>query len=129
MTATPSKVGATIADFPRHERRRQPPPRHEVVAHPRCEAAVPWGSGPVFMLFCIHIYANVNRFLGHIFQFKALLPSIRLYDIFIHILRKRFIDFMHYLVYLIQRVMGSYHLRHMYNIYLRRTHLHNEIEI
>jgi hypothetical protein len=36
---------------------------------------------------------------------------------------------MHYLVYLIQYVLGSYHLCHMYKIYLRPTHLRNKIEI
>jgi hypothetical protein len=36
---------------------------------------------------------------------------------------------MHYLVYLIQCVLGSYHLRYMYKIYLRCIHLRNEIEI
>jgi hypothetical protein len=51
------------------------------------------------------------------------------YDISIHNLRKRFIDFMHYLVYLIQCVLGSYHLCHMYKIYLRPTNLRNKIEI
>jgi hypothetical protein len=50
------------------------------------------------------------------------------YDISIHILRKRFIDFMHYLVYLIQCVLDYYHLCHMYKIYLRPTHLCNKIE-
>jgi hypothetical protein len=55
--------------------------------------------------------------------------SLSVYDISIHSLRKRFIDFMHYLVYLIQCVLGSYHLCHMYKIYLRPTHLHNKIEI
>jgi hypothetical protein len=54
---------------------------------------------------------------------------LSIYDISIHILRKRFIDFMHYLVYLIQCVLGSYHLCHMYKIYLRPTHLCNKIEI
>jgi hypothetical protein len=39
---------------------------------------------------------------------------LSVYDISIHILRKWFIDFMHYLVYLIQCVLGSYHLCHMY---------------
>jgi ABC-type nitrate/sulfonate/bicarbonate transport system permease component len=57
--------------------------RHEVVAHPRCEAAVPQGGCPIFMLFCIHIYANVNRFLRPIFQFMAPLPSIYLFMIFL----------------------------------------------
>jgi hypothetical protein len=33
------------------------------VAHPRCEALVPQDDDPIFMLFCIHIYANVNRIL------------------------------------------------------------------
>jgi hypothetical protein len=51
------------------------------------------------------------------------------YGISIHILRKWFIDFMHYLVYLIQCVLGSYHFCHMYKIYLRPTHLRNKIEI
>jgi hypothetical protein len=31
------------------------------VAHPRCEALVPQDGDPIFMLFCIHIYVNVNR--------------------------------------------------------------------
>jgi hypothetical protein len=35
---------------------------------------------------------------------------------------------MHYLVYLIQCVLGSNHLCHMYKIYLRPTHLCNKIE-
>jgi hypothetical protein len=51
------------------------------------------------------------------------------YDISIHILRKGFIDFMHDLLYLIQYVLGFYHLCHMYKIYLRPTHLRNKIEI
>ena len=51
------------------------------------------------------------------------------YDISIRILRKRFIDFMHNLVYLIQCVLGSYHLCHIYKIYLRPTHLRNKIGI
>jgi ABC-type nitrate/sulfonate/bicarbonate transport system permease component len=54
-----------------------------VVAHPRCEAAVPLDGGPIFMLFCIYIYANVNRFLRPIFQFMAPLPSICLFIIFL----------------------------------------------
>jgi hypothetical protein len=54
---------------------------------------------------------------------------LSVYDISIDILRKRYIDFMHYLVYLIQCVLGFYHLCHMYKIYLRPTHLHNKIEI
>jgi hypothetical protein len=54
---------------------------------------------------------------------------LSIYDISIHILRKRFIYFMHYLVYLIQCVLGSYHLCHMYKIYLRPTHLHIKIGI
>jgi ABC-type nitrate/sulfonate/bicarbonate transport system permease component len=54
-----------------------------VVAHPRCEAAVLPGGGPIIMLFCIHIYANVNRFLRPIFQFMAPLPSICLFMIFL----------------------------------------------
>jgi hypothetical protein len=54
---------------------------------------------------------------------------LSVYDICIHILCKRFIDFMHYLVYLIQCVLGSYHLCYMYKIYLRPTHLRNKIEI
>jgi hypothetical protein len=43
------------AAFPRHERR--------------------WIDGPVFMRFCIHIYANVNRFYDHC-QFMALLSFV-----------------------------------------------------
>jgi hypothetical protein len=58
-------------------------PRHEVVAHPRCEATVPQGGSPIFMLFCIHIYANVNEFLRPIFQFMAPLSSICLFMIFL----------------------------------------------
>jgi hypothetical protein len=53
---------------------------------------------------------------------------LSVYDISIHILRKWFIDFKHYLVYLIHFVLGSYHLCHMYKIYLRPTHLRNKIE-
>jgi hypothetical protein len=30
----------------------------------------------VFMIFCLHIYFNINRFLRYIFQFMTLLPSI-----------------------------------------------------
>jgi hypothetical protein len=60
----------------------------------------------------------------------APLPSICLFMIFLFtFLRKWFIDFMHYLVYLIHFVLGSYHLWHMYKIYLRPTHLRNKIEI
>jgi hypothetical protein len=33
-------------------------------------------DGDVFMIFCIRNYANVKRFLRHIFQFMASLPSI-----------------------------------------------------
>jgi hypothetical protein len=58
-------------------------PRHKVVVHPRCEVAVSQGGGPIFMLFCIYIYANVNRFLRPIFQFVAPLPSICLFMIFL----------------------------------------------
>jgi hypothetical protein len=54
---------------------------------------------------------------------------LSVYNISIHILRKQFIDFMHYPVYLIQCVLGSYNLCHMYMIYLRPTHLRNKIEI
>jgi hypothetical protein len=44
---------ATTSAFPRHERRRQTSLGGER-----------WRiDGPIFMLFCIHIYANVNRFL------------------------------------------------------------------
>jgi hypothetical protein len=60
-------------------------PRHELVAHPRCEASVPQGGDPIFLLFCIHIYANVNRVLRPIFQFMALLPSICAFMIFLFI--------------------------------------------
>jgi ABC-type nitrate/sulfonate/bicarbonate transport system permease component len=35
------------------------------------------------MLFCIHIYANVNGFLRPIFQFMDPLPSICLFMIFL----------------------------------------------
>jgi hypothetical protein len=56
-------------------------PWHEVVAHPRCEVAVSQRGGPIFMLFCIHIYVNVNRFLRPIFQFMAPLPYICLFII------------------------------------------------
>jgi hypothetical protein len=55
-------------------------------------------DGPIFMIFCIHIYVKLNRFLRHIFQLMAPLHLLSGYDISIHILRKRFIDFMHYLV-------------------------------
>jgi hypothetical protein len=44
---------------------------------------------------------------------------LSVYDISIYTLHKQFIDFMHYLIYLIQCVLGSYHLCHMYKIYLR----------
>jgi ABC-type nitrate/sulfonate/bicarbonate transport system permease component len=54
-----------------------------VVAHPICEAVVPQGGGPIFIIFCIHIYDNVNRFLRPIFQFMAPLPSICLFMIFL----------------------------------------------
>jgi hypothetical protein len=54
---------------------------------------------------------------------------LSVYDISIHILHKRFIDFMYYLIYLIHCVLGSYHLCHMYKVYLRPTHLCNKIEI
>jgi hypothetical protein len=54
---------------------------------------------------------------------------LSVYDISIHILYKRFIDFIHNLVYLIQCVLGSYQLCHMYKIYLRTTHLRNKIGI
>jgi hypothetical protein len=43
---------------------------------------------------------------------------LSVYDISIHILRKQFIDFMYYLIYLIQCVLGFYHLCYMYKIYL-----------
>jgi hypothetical protein len=56
-----------------------------VVAHPRCEAPVPQGGDPIFMLFCIHIYVNVNRVLQPIFQFMASIPSIYLFMIFLFI--------------------------------------------
>jgi hypothetical protein len=58
------------SDLPRRERRRVP----EVLA----AAMAPLGASdnPIFMLLCIHIYVNVNRFLRHIFQFMAPLPSI-----------------------------------------------------
>jgi hypothetical protein len=40
---------------------------------------------PIFMLFCIHIYVNVNRVLRPIFYFMASLPSIYLIMIFLFI--------------------------------------------
>jgi ABC-type nitrate/sulfonate/bicarbonate transport system permease component len=55
------------------------------MAHPKCEAVVPQGGVPICMLFCIHIYANVNRFLQPIFQFMAPLSSICLFMIFLFI--------------------------------------------
>jgi ABC-type nitrate/sulfonate/bicarbonate transport system permease component len=55
------------------------------VAHPRCEAPVPQGGDPIFMLFCVDIYANVNRVLRPIFQFMAPLPSICVFMIFLFI--------------------------------------------
>jgi hypothetical protein len=42
---------------------------------------------------------------------------LSIYDIFIHILRKRFIDFYSLSCYLIPCVLGSYHLRNMYKIF------------
>lgn len=56
-----------------------------MVAHPRCEASVPQAGDPIFMLFCIHIYTNVNRILRPIFQFMAPLQSISLFMIFLFI--------------------------------------------
>jgi hypothetical protein len=44
---------STTSAFPRRERRQR--------TSLSCERW--WIDGPVFMLFCIHIYANVNRFL------------------------------------------------------------------
>jgi hypothetical protein len=60
----------------------------------------------------------------------APLPSICLFMIFLFtFLREQFIDFMHYLIHLIQCALSFYHLCHIYKIYLRPTHLRNKIEI
>jgi hypothetical protein len=47
------------------------------MADPRGKTTTPLGvsDGHVFMLLCVHIFVNVNRFLRHTFQLMAL-PSI-----------------------------------------------------
>jgi hypothetical protein len=55
------EVAATMVDFPRHKRWWIPEPC-SVVANPLGAS-----DGLVFMLLCIHIYANINRCSRHIF--------------------------------------------------------------
>jgi hypothetical protein len=89
-----------------------------VVAHPRCEAAVPQGGGPILCYFVYIIMPMSIDFTTYISVHGFASIYLSIYDISIHILRKRFIDFMHYLVSLIQCVLDSYHLCHMFKIYL-----------
>jgi hypothetical protein len=49
--------------------------------------------GPIFMLFCIHIYANVNRFLRYIVSSWLSFHLLYVYDISIYILCKRLLIF------------------------------------
>jgi hypothetical protein len=48
------------------------------ISEARVASAAPLDASdnPIFMIFCIHIYANVNRFLWYIFRFMAPLLSI-----------------------------------------------------
>jgi hypothetical protein len=118
-----------MAYFPRRKRRQHPP------------LGTKWWRIPDarrrFRRAAILFYAILYIFMPMSIGFYDLYFSswlrfhlfVCFYDISIHILRKQFIDFMHYLVYLIQCVLGSYPLYHTYKIYLRPTYLRNKIEI
>jgi hypothetical protein len=75
-----TEMGLAAADFPRGELRRRPPLGASSVRSQRHvrRAIAPLGHERlrVFMLLCIHIYANVNRCLQHIFQSMDIPPSI-----------------------------------------------------
>jgi hypothetical protein len=74
---------ATTSAFPRRERRRR-----------TSLGGKRWRiDGPVFILFCIHIYANVNRFLRYIVSSWLSFHLLYVYDISIHILCKRLLIF------------------------------------
>jgi hypothetical protein len=79
-------------------------------------------NNPVFMIFCIHIYVNVNKFLWYIFQSMTLLLFIvRLWYFYSHFTQTIY-WFYALSRYLIQCVLGSYHLRHIYKIFM--THIY-----
>jgi hypothetical protein len=68
----------------------------EVMAHPRCEAAVPQGCGPILCYF-VYIFMPMSiDFTAYISVHGSASIYLSVYDISIHILRKQFIDFMHY---------------------------------
>jgi hypothetical protein len=74
------EMRSTTANFPRGELWRWPPLGASSIGSQR---SMQWATTPlgrerrrVFMLLYIHIYANVNRCLRHIFRSMATLPSI-----------------------------------------------------
>jgi hypothetical protein len=80
ITGNTSERGSAAVNFPRGELRQRPPLGMSSMGSQRRvqRATTPLGREQrhVFMLLCIHIYANVNRCLRHIFQLMATLPSI-----------------------------------------------------
>jgi hypothetical protein len=80
VTGNTAEMGSAATDFPRGELRRRPPLGASSVGSQRRvqRATTPLGRERqrIFMLLCIHIYANVNRCLQYIFQLITTLPSI-----------------------------------------------------
>jgi hypothetical protein len=80
VTGNAAKMGSVVADFPRDELRRRSPLGARSVGSERhvqrATALLGREQRRVFMLLCIHIYANVNRCLRHIFHSMATLLSI-----------------------------------------------------
>jgi hypothetical protein len=128
-TVMPSKVGAAMVDFSRRERQRQPPLgtkwwRIPDVRRRFRRAAV------LFLCYFVYIFMSMSiDFYDLYFRSWLCFHLFVCLWYFYSYFTKQFIDFMHYLVYLIQCVLGFYHLCHMYKIYLWPTHLRNKIEI
>jgi hypothetical protein len=115
MTAMPSKVGAAMADFPRRERRWQPPLDTKWWRIPDARRRFR-RAAVLFLCYFVYIFMPMPiGFTTYISVHGSSSIYLSVYNISIHILCKRFINFMHYLVYLIQCVLGSYHLFYMYN--------------
>jgi hypothetical protein len=113
------EVGATTVDFPRRKRR--------CIPKARSTAATPLGasSDPIFMLLCIHIYANVNRYFTTYISVHGS-PSMNcLFMIFLFTFYANVYRFYALSCYLTKRVYGVPTI-YTYIRYLRHTYLCNE---
>jgi hypothetical protein len=113
-TAMPSKVEAAMADISRRKRRRHPHLGTKWCASQMRSAGFARRRSYFYAILYTYLCQCQQGFTTYISVHGSASIYLSVYDIAIHILRKRFIDFMHYLVYLIQCALGSYNLCHIY---------------